>query len=326
MKTMSCVLLLMVCATLSAAECAKGMSDPKTLYPENDYLAAIGDGDTLSAAQSRAMTALSYIFEAKVKGDLTMAESSTIRNGKEETLSFVRDAANIRTEQQLINVQFGEHCTDKSGRIYVAAYLDRRKTAPLYVEKIQGLMGEAEQEIAKAKGENEPVKAFARLKKAVVKAQEAEVFKRALRIIHPPTFATLKTRPVSEVITLFEEQVRKLTVSLAVEGDKESRLKAAADGAFKKQGLSEIVEKDGALRVTVSFVPEKTELQNKYYNLRWTLTLTITDKAGKPLVTKTENQRTSAISESEALNRSYKDAEKALAKLVATAVAALGGN
>jgi len=80
------------------------------------------------------------------------------------------------------------------------------------------------------------------------------------------------------------------------------------------------------LRVTVSFVPEKTELQNKYYNLRWTLTLTITDKAGKPLVTKTENQRTSAISESEALNRSYKDAEKALAKLVATAVAALGGN
>lgn len=318
--------MLLATTFLAAGECAKGMSDPKAFYPESDYLAAVGDGDTLAAAQARAMTALSYIFEAKVKGDLTMAESSTIRSGKEENLSFVRDAANIRTEQQLINVQFGEHCTDKSGRTYVAAYLDRRKTAPLYVERIQGLMGEAEQEIAKAKAESEPVKAFTRLKKAVVKAQEAEVFKRALRIIHQPTFATLKTRPVGEVITLFEEQVRKLTLSLTVEGDKENRLRAAADGAFKKQGLSEIVEQGGVLRVKITFTTDPTELKNKYYNLRWTLTLAITDAQGKPLVTKTENQRTTAISESEATSRSYKDAEKALVKMAAAAVTALGGN
>ena len=117
------------------------MDNPHKKYPDAQYLVAIGAGDTRRDAENIAAGNLSRIFESKIKVDHTMKErykslSKGTKFVSEELATESNENVNIKSDQSLINVQFGESYTDKSARIHVLAYLNRKETATIYTEKI----------------------------------------------------------------------------------------------------------------------------------------------------------------------------------------------
>lgn len=312
-------------AAFAGDDCMALMQNPKGTYPGGAFLSAVGDGDSLSGAQSRAMAGLSAIFEVTIKNELSVRESSETKGGKEDYRSSISDVSKIQTNQKLMNVQFSENCTDKkTGKVYVIAYLDRAKTAPLYVEKIKELDAQVEKALSQAKAEPEPIKSFVFLRQAVEKARENEAQKKTLRIISDAALASLKdSRPLAAVADLLYEKVRDLPVSIAVQNDKDDRLKAAFDAAFKKMGFLETGAAEGKIRLNAVFTVEDAGLKNKYYNARWTLNLTLADQTGKTILTRSENQRATAVSAADAIHRSFKDAEKAIYPILNKAIESL---
>jgi hypothetical protein len=140
------LLLLFSCAaqTKSSKKGSSGkpkwLENPKSVYPDTQYMTAIGEGDTHQAAQNMAAGNLSRIFEMKVKADETiMQRASELIRGNETKLEEqvnVEKHINIFSSQQLMNVQFADSYTNEYGRIFVLAYLNRMKTAEIYEEKI----------------------------------------------------------------------------------------------------------------------------------------------------------------------------------------------
>ena len=112
------------------------VENPKNVYPDSQYLVAVGEGDTRQAAENSAQAKLARIFEAHIESDERLLDQ-THENGKafERTTDFTTDI-NILSSQTLHNIQHAEAWRDKLGRVHAVAYLDRRETANIYRSKI----------------------------------------------------------------------------------------------------------------------------------------------------------------------------------------------
>ena len=71
----SVALALSSCNTLPGGE-PKWVSNPKTDYPDDLYLAAVGAGDTRRSAENAATASLSRIFESHIESDERVLGSS----------------------------------------------------------------------------------------------------------------------------------------------------------------------------------------------------------------------------------------------------------
>ena len=65
------------------------VANPKTLYPENQYLATVGEGDTRRAAENAADANLARIFEAHIESDERLLDQTReTRKSFERTTDF----------------------------------------------------------------------------------------------------------------------------------------------------------------------------------------------------------------------------------------------
>ncbi|MBI9020867.1 MAG: LPP20 family lipoprotein [Verrucomicrobia bacterium] len=113
--------------------------NPKSAYPEAQYLTAIGEGDSRRAAENNAAAGLSRIFESRIHAVETLSETTTETRGAVERFdqfSELRANIQIGSEQELLNIQFGEAFTDRRGRVHAAAFIPRAETAAIYRKRI----------------------------------------------------------------------------------------------------------------------------------------------------------------------------------------------
>ena len=116
------------------------LTNPKSLYPEQMYLTAIGEGDSRTDAEQNAAGNIAKIFESVVKTDETIRqryqELITENDINYNDMTDIQKNVNIKSKQTLYNLQFGESFTDNIGKVHVLAYLNRTLTADIYEEKI----------------------------------------------------------------------------------------------------------------------------------------------------------------------------------------------
>jgi hypothetical protein len=290
------------------------LANPQSVYPESEYLVAIGEGDTRRAAENTAAAHLSRIFEAHIESDERLLDQSRETNESfERTIDFTSDI-NILSAQTLYNIQHAEAWTDGKGRVHAVAYLDRRKTAALYRDKIDRQTSQVHFLCTHAEETDDLLKKFANLRAAVRHAQEARYLLRQLKVIHPPAVPGATPGYTERRIRRdLAETAKQIRVQINIDGDvnDDRRITAVLDELVTRYGF--VVGKPAVLkmegRVAVNDTGQRTA---DLVFVRYELIMQIKDATGTMLVSVTEKGREGHVSLKEAQVRAFRTLENAI--------------
>jgi len=272
------------------------LTNPKSVYPEQLYLTAIGEGDSRSEAENYAAGNLSKIFEVKVDTDETFIQryEELTRNEKTDFTesSDVTKKVNLQSGQTFYNLQFSESYTDKLGRVYVLAYLNRFKTGELYEEKIN----QNQEKISYYLDENEqtedPLIKYAALTAAETFSTQNEILLEQLDIISPETKEFLELNyNHNEIVKQTSNAAHNIKFRTEIEGDKENKIGILIENLFTELGF--VASQDNLLLIEGSVNFEETDLgrDDNYIFVRYDLQLTVKDTTGNVIAALTEKGR-----------------------------------
>lgn len=217
-------MLITGCKTLTGGE-PDWMANPKAVYPEAQYLVAVGEGDTRHAAENAADANLSRIFEANIHSDERLLDQSRESGGAfERTTDFTADI-NILSSQTLHNIQHAESWRDERARVHAVAYLDRRETAAIYRGMIDEKNARVHFLMAQAEQSASLLKKYAALRAAGRHAAESKLLLSQLKVIHPPSVpGSTPGYSKNNLRKALADTAKQIRVQIQIAGDDEKRI------------------------------------------------------------------------------------------------------
>lgn len=181
-----CVIIFLLAGCVTAPDNRPAwLFNPQELYPRNEYLSAVGEGDSRRAAENSATAGLARIFESSIEANELLSETAHETEKTLDRISELRTDVRIRSSQDLLNVQFGETFTDHNGRIHVAAFIPRAETAEIIHQRIRQNSDDVLNLTQRSDQAAGPLEAYALRRAAVRKALENDRLLAQLDIITP---------------------------------------------------------------------------------------------------------------------------------------------
>ncbi|MBN2626872.1 MAG: LPP20 family lipoprotein [Spirochaetales bacterium] len=294
------------------------VSDINSVYPDEEYLAVLGDGDTLSKAQAKASSNLALIFESRIVVDNTVEsryvemQSSGVFSGSSSETAVTNNITQL-SDQTLMNVKYGESWTDSMGKVIVAAYLNRKETAKLYSTRMRDQTDVLNRLISEGDRSGSRLSRFAYYDSAYIIAMANEVMKEQLEIISPATARTASAGyDIAAIKTARTGAAEDMSFRMEFTGDDEGNAASILAESLTDMGFS--VSPSGEIAVTGSVRSEKIERNNDYQNFKWYLAIEIADETGKVIMTVNENGISTSTTESAARSRVNTDVKKVINK------------
>lgn len=299
--------LLAGCTSWKAAP--DWVGNPKAVYPEADYLVAVGEGDTRRAAENTAAANLARIFEAHIESDERLIDQTReTASSFERSTDFSTDI-NILSAQTLYNIQHAEAWTDAKGRVHAVAYLPRRETADIYRDKITQEAARVQFLREQTDQTDDLLKKFATLRAAVYHADEAGYLLRQLKVIHPRSAASVAPDySESRLRRDLAETAKQIRCRIDIEGDRDGRMTSVLEELITRYGFvvgtPAVLKIEG--RVHVNDTGQRT---TDLVFVRYELVIQIKDASDTLLVSVNEKGREGHVSLSEARVRSFRTLE-----------------
>lgn len=288
--------------------------DPHSVYPREQYLAAVGSGDTRSDAEQQAMAGLAQLFKATVKVDVqtqklyreVITAQGTLTD---EEMEFV-NATDIQASEELLNVQFGEAAVDARGMVHTIAYLERFGTGRLYLDIIQKNSSQVQSLLRQARSTADPVDRYALISAASAVAAGNEVLIDQLRIISPTMLMTASPGyDYPDLLQQRAEAASGMRASITFSGNYQDRITGVVAEALTREGF-QISEESPVLLLAGDFTASAVELNPDFKTVRWTLAIEASRPDGTGIVAYSTQGRVSGITEDAAASLAYQDIKK----------------
>lgn len=300
------------CKSLTGGGTPDWVKNPKSIYPENQYLVAVGEGDTRRAAENAAAANLARIFEVHIESDERLLDQTreTLQNF-ERTTDFTTDI-NILSSQTLFNIQHAEAWHDQKQRVHAVAYLDRRETAAIYRDKIDAQTARIHFLVAQAEQTPDLLKKYATLRAAVRHIAENKILLRQLKVIHPPSVpGSTPGYTENKIRKALAETAKQIRVEIKIEGDDAHRMNTILEELITRYGF--VIGKPAILKITGNVaVADTGQRTADLVFVRYTLTLKVKDADEIVLVSVNEKGREGHVSLAEARIRSFRTLENSI--------------
>lgn len=308
---LACITLLSSC--VSSNKEPEWVANPKTVYPDSEFLVAVGAGDTRRSAENAAAASLSRIFESRIESDERLSDTSReTLDSFERTTDFSSDI-NILSSQTLYNIQYADSWRDQVGRYYVVAYINRRDTAEIYRDKIDGQTSRVNFLRANAELTNDDVlKKYATLRAANQHALEADLLLRQLKVIHPRSVPeATPSYSLNQLRKALADTAKLIKVDITVEGDEKNRMKATLQDFITRYGF--VIGKPAVLTIKSRVdVDDTGERDRDLVFVRYELLLQIEDPSGDVVVTVRDKGREAHKTMEQARTRSFRTLENSI--------------
>ena len=130
-------------------------------YPERQYVAAIGLGENLSAAQIAAKGELSRVFSAKLASEIELIDRENVVDGVASASSDLLDTTRITTDLELQGAEVPLHWRDpRTGEIWAFAVLERNKECLRIRSEGRDLLTELDSHVGVARRDPNPLVAI----------------------------------------------------------------------------------------------------------------------------------------------------------------------
>ena len=293
------------------------LKDPKAVYPEQMYLTAIGEGDTRSDAENMAAGNLARIFESNIKAEETVNQRymELTKNKKTdiEEQTDVTKNVNIKSQQTLFNIQYGESYTDDVGRISTIAYLNRMKTAEIYENKINKNAARIDYFMGIADKSNDPILKYAAMSAASAVSSHNELLLAQLTIIFPSAIDMLEIDyNHDKIIKDTKAAAANISCKIAIQNDEENKITIMLEELVNDLGF--VLSQENVLLIDGKILLEKTDLKRDLEFIRYELQINVTDNKDNVIVSISEKGREGHVSAPEAEARAIRTLNKKINK------------
>lgn len=305
-RLLSTMLLLGVCTacTTRKQEIPVWLLAPQEIYPPDEYLAAIGEGDSRRAAENRAAAGLARIFSSEIRATETLSETTAEVRGEKNAFrrqSRLKSAIQVDSNQNLLNMQFSEAFKDINGRIHIVAFLPRAETAEIYRGNIRENARRISALAEQAETSADPLRAYAFWRAAARRSGENDLRLEQLRIIQPQARKRLRLPyDPQDICTRAARSAIGVTFSVDI------ACPAVADAVSETlYGFGFIKNNtDPVLTVSGSAAVENVDLKRgELVFMRWTLNVEVSDLFGHPILSMEKSSREGHLSSDEARRR-----------------------
>ncbi|MDO9576746.1 MAG: LPP20 family lipoprotein [Candidatus Cloacimonadales bacterium] len=295
----------------------KWLGNPKSEYPENMYLSAIGEADSRSMAENMAAANLSKIFESNVKTDETYTQryQELTKNGQTsyEDQSDVTKNVNIQSGQTLINLEFGDSYTNDMGRVFVIAYLNRMKTGQIYEEKINENAAKIEYYQKLSNESSDLLFKYAALGAAAAISTNNEILLDQLGIIFPSAKEMLQLNyNHTDIMKQSSAIAKQISFQVKIKNDEDKKITILVEELMNDLGF--VLSHEYLLYVDGTVLFEDTDLQREEKFVRYELQLQVSDLYDNTILTLDTKGREGHISYPEARARAVRSVEKEIKK------------
>lgn len=282
-------------------------------YPDDQFLAVIGEGDSLQKAKANAASDVSLIFQNKISVDNTMESrfeelmSSGVLQSVSESTTMTENI-NQQSNQELTNMKYGESWVDDMGKTYVVGYIDRMETGQIYKVRIEDQARVVGHLIGRAGNQETLLGRYAFLDAAFAVAMANEVQIAQLDIINAGIKRTIHLGyNLGNLKADRADLAMNMTFQVRVNGDVEGRIEPLINGVLTDMGFG---ISNGPLQIRGDFSMDKVDRGNDFVNYKWYLSLNLVDDRGIPVVSFEADTISAGMSDSAAISRTYKDVEK----------------
>jgi hypothetical protein len=314
-------LLLWACGSTQTAAPAvstqvpRWMTDLEADFPNAQYLAAVGSGDSRRAAEDDATGALARLFTVNVKVDSVaqrryaeLVKGDTAYTESEKAIS---QTVGTQASEQFVNLRFSDPFTDNRGTAHVVAYIEREPTAAIYRTLIQKDLAKIDDYSSRASAMPSALQRYAFYDAAYNVGLNAERMIAQLRIIHANSARLQESRLDLKTVTeARDREAGNMTYKVAIQGDSNGRLAGIVRKSL--EGLALSYQDRGMLLVQGSWAVNPVNVNPQFKSVMWTANISLYDETGAAVATFAKESRENAISESQAVSFAYRELEKNL--------------
>ncbi|MBC8385103.1 MAG: LPP20 family lipoprotein [Candidatus Cloacimonetes bacterium] len=310
------IFLILSCAVQAKGKKEMGkkpawLENPKSKYPEQLYLTAIGDGDSRNDAENMAAANLSKIFESKIKAEETTKQryrelTVSKKTSTEDEMSIEKNV-NILSEQTLYNIQFADSYTNELGRVYTLAYLKRMETGEIYEEKINKNSEQILHFTTQSKKATDILRKYSAMNAASVVALNNNILLDQLSIISPDTKEFLELHyDYNNIVKETAELAKQVGFSVTIRNDPDNKIGIAVESMLTDLGF--VISNNGVLNIKSDVMFENTDLKrdDDFKFVRYNFNLNIENRAGDTIVSLAEKGKEGHTTHFEARERAIR--------------------
>ena len=296
------------------------VSSPDEAYNPNQYLTAVGDGESNQRAQDTALGNLTRIFRADIQAsERLLEEYREVADGDRVKIDWVSElvsSTEITSDMELLNVRIYESYTAADGTHYALAGLERQPTAVLYTREISNNEMQLRALEQRAEDERSTLARIGLLRSALTIAKINTELARQRDIImgRPADASTELSRKLA-----LEEQIETLgrQASVFVERNEAAppELENALESVFQEMGLMMASEPGQALlHVRLNYSIEDAGMSRDDADFRmWSVRVEMEDQQmNRSFASFFREGRTGAPTETQSIRRSARDARNAI--------------
>lgn len=314
------IILLLVAFTAMLLAKPEWLTNPSDVYPQNQYLTAIGEGDSRAQAENMALRNMSKIFNTSIKAEDNLNETyNEVMNAEGESSNYasqLKKIINIKSESELFNVQYGERYTDDMGRVHTIAIINRAETGMIAEERLRRVSKEVANYLEESSASEDPIKKYAFLNAADKLNNMAMVLKKHLEIISS-AHASMFEFPYTPALVhkRFVDAGEKVTFKIDIENDDEEIVKGALKQFLTDKGFVGTKE-NPVLKVKGKLILEPIKFRDDLKTISWTVDISIKDLYGQSIVNYSKSNRESSITWERAKARALREVNKLIKKKV----------
>jgi hypothetical protein len=266
---------LFACASTSSDKRPAWIDDAKSIYPESDYLTAVGQASKRDRAGKNATANLAEIFYVNVRAEtntLTQATKAESALGVTmESSSSLQRSIQTETDQVLSGVQIKESWLSPTGEYYALAVLEKRKAAMALNEAIMQF-DETTAELINFSINSAPnsiasINALREARDEQMARKMANLQLKQVSVSGIPTDISSK-----KIEQLIAQKLSQMQVSVDIESDKHAK---TVQSGLAKLGVN-VVESSNIV-ITADFDITEPSLLNEWYWLRGSFELSISE-------------------------------------------------
>lgn len=294
------------------------VENPRSVYPEAQFVSAVGYAKDRETAEKSAVSALIAVFGQNIKGETRISERYTeaVRSGAvtvTEDSELNRAMSSSVSMNSVIGAEIKDVWEDGAGTVYAVAVMDKLKASSTYSR----LLETNEETIASLRNiraeEADTLDAYARHDLAAAIADTNQQFLNVLSIVNP-AMAAAKRASVSSGDDIRLECLRiaqTIPIAVTVTGDRDERIRSSFADVLSASGFKTGNSSSRySLEVSLS-LSEVALANNDNKFVRYVIDSKLTDSAtAQVLLPWNVNGREGHTSVPEAENRAFRAAEK----------------
>ncbi|MDR2095544.1 MAG: LPP20 family lipoprotein [Treponema sp.] len=311
-------------STLSGQDVPLWLTRRGTVYPSDQYISGVGEGENAEEARNRALAQIAQFFQTKVGDTRTFLYTYNDALAATENTQASQNTV-ISSEAEFFGVEFADIYRDRTGIYHALAYIDREEAGKKYDARIQANALVLTELIRRYENSPNPRLAIKRLgearRLAVATAEYADMAI-LLNSAFGPRYTVLPAI-VTSIDSTVEANERRLTVTISPNDNSAGTIVLRAAEILRREGFL-LADSGGVYTVFINFAANENTTRN-YHTVEPVLEIIIEAHDGTPLVTYTKKYPLFRhITEEEALARALRNIEQDLLGEFTGAVRGIG--